>query len=332
MVDNKNLAQDKILKEQIPKSICEIEYFFENEKVKGRGFLVNLALDSYNLIRGLITSNQILNTNKLYNISITLNFIFVEKTINLIPKDHFCFSDPFIDVTFIELKNPEYDGLEFIDIEEKIDIPKSCYILKNLKEHSTSKGMITKLWGFKLYHTISLEDDYLGSPLVSIDDHKVFGVHINNQIEDDNNNIYSVATNMSASIQAIRILYNSYIHNKSAFILKEDGYIQKELKLLTISEINELNLHGLKSSSIPEIFISPSSLFVTPLWFYRTNYAWYWTPIEPKDNCVDKSNWIIIYPGCSLKVIGSIYNGLEPAQRNITLIHWLESTGLDYLI
>ena len=82
----------------------------------------------------------------------------------------------------------------------------------------------------------------------------------------------------------------------------------------------------------PEIFISPSSLFVTPLWFYRTNYAWYWTPKEPNDDNIDISNWIIIYPGCSLRVIGGIYNGAEPAQRNINLIHWLENTGLDFLV
>lgn len=333
MCDSTTFSKDNIIKERISKSICKIEYIYEKEKVNGTGFLVRLPIpDSTDHIRGLITSNHIINTNNAYNTSISLNFIFDEKIMYLIPKEHFCFSDPFIDITFIELKNIEYNGFEFINIEENVDIPKYCYIITNLKNIHTSKGKISKLWGFKLFHTISIEDNYLGSPLISLDDNKVIGIHLNNKFEDEEHNIYSFATSMKASIQAIRILYNSYIHSKSAFIQKEDGYIQKERKLLTISEFTELDLHGLKPSSIPEMFISPSSFFVTPLWFYRTHYAWYWTPIFPKDNCVEKSNWIIIYPGCSLKVIGSIYNGCEPAQKNITLIHWLESTGLDYLV
>ena len=104
------------------------------------------------------------------------------------------------------------------------------------------------------------------------------------------------------------------------------------MKILTKKEIKELNKKGLKETSKSEIFISPESDGVTPLWFYRTNYAWYWTPTEPKNNNIEKSNWIIIYPGCSLKVIGSYWDGIEPAERNINLIHWLETTGYDYLI
>ena len=123
------------------------------------------------------------------------------------------------------------------------------------------------------------------------------------------------------------------MHNKTAFEEKENGFIQKEVKLLlNDSKINELKEHGLMSSENPLIFISPKSHFITPLWFYRTNYAWYWTPTEPKEDDADYPNWIIIYPGCSLKVIGGEWSGLEPAKRNIILIHWLESSGLNYLV
>ena len=95
--------------------------------------------------------------------------------------------------------------------------------------------------------------------------------------------------------------------------------------------MKELKSHGLLPCSKPDLFISPSSKYVTPLWFYRTIYAWYWTPTEPENNNIESSNWIIIYKGCSLKVIGGKWDGMEPAERNINLIHWLESTGLDYL-
>lgn len=81
------------------------------------------------------------------------------------------------------------------------------------------------------------------------------------------------------------------------------------------------------------MFISPGSKNITPLWFYRTNHAWYWTPTDPKEfKNIILSNWLIIYPGGSLKVIGGYWNGQEPADRNIELIHWLESTDFKFLI
>ena len=40
---------------------------------------------------------------------------------------------------------------------------------------------------------------------------------------------------------------------------------------------------------------------------------------------------MIIYPNNSVKVIGGIYNGIEPAPRNVDIIHWLEKTNFKYL-
>ena len=85
-------------------------------------------------------------------------------------------------------------------------------------------------------------------------------------------------------------------------------------------------------SENPNIFISPNSPGITPWWFYRTNYAWYWTPTKPEENNINLSNWLIIYPGGSLKVIGGYWDGKEPADRNIDLIHWLENTKLKFLM
>ena len=39
---------------------------------------------------------------------------------------------------------------------------------------------------------------------------------------------------------------------------------------------------------------------------------------------------MIIIPNNSLKVIGGYWDGEEPAQRNIDLIHWLEKSKLTY--
>lgn len=323
----KNLPQ-----KNIARSTCKIEYNIENTKYTGKGFLLLLPVpDLEHTIRGLITTNKILDNSILYNSEISLYFSTNETKLSLIPKNHFCFSDPFLDITFIELKNPEFDGFNFLTVDENIIKSGYVYIIKDSKGENISQGKINRRWGFTLEHTISVDENSSGNALISLETNKVIGVLNKRKAKDKNNNIFSCATSIEAAILGIKILYNSYKYNKSAFEEKENGFVQKEIKSLNNIEINELKIYGLKTTSNSEIFISPASPFVTPLWFYRTNYAWYWTPTKPEDNYPEEVNWIIIYPGCSLKVIGGPYDGYEPAERNIILIHWLESTGLSYL-
>ena len=267
-------ANNLDIKEIIAKSNCQIEYTIDNEKKTGKGFLLKIPVpDSKNSIRGLITTYNILNNNILYNSQITLHFTTNETTINLIPKEHFCFSDHFIDITFIELKNPEFDEFVFLEVDGKETNLGYAYILQDLKGGNISKGKIMTRYGFKLFHTVQIDEKFSGSALISLENNKVVGIHTNKQSEDNNHNIYKVAISMQAIIQAIRILFNSYMYNKSAFEEKENGIVQKKVKSLSTSETNELRKHGLEETSRIDIFISPASFFITPLWFYRTNYA-----------------------------------------------------------
>ena len=41
---------------------------------------------------------------------------------------------------------------------------------------------------------------------------------------------------------------------------------------------------------------------------------------------------MIIYPDNSLEVIGGIWDGIEPAAKNINIILWLEKNCLKFLI
>ena len=136
---------------------------------------------------------------------------------------------------------------------------------------------------------------------------------------------YDIATNIQIVSIAIKLNYDSKI-------IKRLKYILKEPKSLSQKQIDELNDHGLTLSANPSILISLPSENITPIWFYRTIHAWYWTPTKPEKNDINKSNWMIISPGNSLKVIGGYWNGIEPAYRNIKLINWLETTDLNYLI
>lgn len=312
----------------IGKSTCIIELIYNNLKIKGTGFLIELPISNSNkLMKGLITNNHILNENILMNNIISINFHLEKKLLNLNPKNHFIFSDPFLDITFIKLKKEELDYLGIdclkVHIENEVN-SKDAFIVQypKGKNLSISQGKINSRWGFNLFHTVSTSHGSSGGPLVLLKNNKVIGVHKCGLKAMKCN----AATNIQTIIEAIRIIYYSKITNTLAFIKKARAPLTKK-------EIKELGTHGLIETENPYIFISPSSEGVTPLWFYRTNHAWYWTPTEPKEeDDYYISNWLIIYPGGSLKVVGGYWDGIEPASRNISLIHWLESTGLNYLI
>ena len=276
-------------------------------------------------MKGLMTNNHVLNQKGLLKNLISINFDLENKSYNLNPKNHFIFSDPFLDVTFIQMKDKELDelGIDCLEIHEEESITDDAFIVQypNGKNLSIAQGKIKSRWGFNLFHIVSTNHGSSGGPLVLINDNKIIGIHKCGMKELKCN----AATNIQTIIIALRVIYNSKINNKLSII-------KRARTPLTEEEINELKDHGLIKTDSPYIFISPRSKNVTPLWFYRTNHAWYWTPTEPnkEDNYI--SNWLIIYPGGSLKVIGGYWHGQEPAQRNIILIHWLESTGLKYLI
>lgn len=148
-------------------------------------------------------------------------------------------------------------------------------------------------------------------------DYGLIGIHKQNDYR------YNTAINADIIVKAI----NLYISSNKLNNLK---YVEEETTPLNKNEIQELNSHGLKFTTVPNILISLPFEFVTPIWFYRTRHAWYWTPTKPDKKDLNIVNWMIIYPGNSLKVIGGKWNGQEPANRNIDIIHWLETTKLKY--
>lgn len=310
----------------IAKSTCIIEYINNNKRIKGTGFLVELPIpNSNNPMKGLMTNNHILDHKILLKKEISLSFDLENKSFNLYPNDHLIFSDPFLDVTFIKLKDEELEelGLDCLEIHEEKSITTGAFIVQypNGKNLSIAQGKIKSRWGYNIFHTVSTDHGSSGGPLVLINNNKIIGIHKSGMKELNCN----AATNIQTIVEALRVIYNSKINNKLSIIKRARTPLEDK-------EINELKDYGLIETNSPYIFISPRSEGVTPLWFYRTNHAWYWTPTEPKLGDIYTSNWLIIYPGGSLKVIGGYWHGQEPAKRNIVLIHWLESTGLKYLI
>ena len=307
------------------KCCCRIEYIKSKEKFIGNGFLIQFFLkNSTNLIKGLMTTNNFINENIIKeNIELFIYFNLGKQTIRLNMKNHFIFSDSFINITFIKLNNNDINNkdINFLIIDEnKEEISDQIILIKNKFDGSLSflEGKIISQWGFELYHSISSK--YYGSALIERNTNKIISILTPKK----SNTKYYPSINIKFIIKAINSIY----------INKDDIMVISKAKKLSKNEIKELNNKGLKNTQSDYIFESESSHFVTPLWFYRTNHNWYWTPVNPKINKKNAlpSNWLIIYPKGSLKVIGGYWKGQEPAPINIDLIHWLESNGYKYLV
>ena len=106
-------------------------------------------------------------------------------------------------------------------------------------------------------------------------------------------------------------------------------------KNLSNEDLFKLQNIGLLETENPNIFISPGTDDgITPLWFYRTQYAWFWTPKEPQNYNIEeikKCNWSLIQSNRPITAIGGRYNNIMPALRNIKLIKTLIKYGMSYL-
>lgn len=168
----------------------------------------------------------------------------------------------------------------------------------------------------------STDPGFSGAPLVN-NEGIVIGVHKSGMIKEN----YNKATD----IYYLNAALSNFVNNNITSFALTIGNSKK----LTLAEIEELNDHGLQSTVSPYVFISPRSRNVIPLWFYRTNFAWFWTPKEPKSYAIsdiEECNWSFIDPNFEIKAIGGEYDQVPPALRNIILIWWLAGTGLRFII
>ena len=304
--------------------ICKI-YSGLNKKFTDLGILIKIPFSNSNKILSGILTRYFIEDNILNQInSINIKDNDIIEKINL--NNSFKYSDPFLDVTFIEINNSKYD---FIEINEG-DIPCKNPLLITYAYSNDSINYdeveIKEQWGVNILYkdlkTIFDDNDYLldydssYSKLALLFDEKIIGIH------KQNDHPYDISVNISIIAKAIKLNFENNFKQ-----IKQRG------NPLSKSHVEELKKIGLvESKVIPNIFISPPSFFVTPIWFLRTKYAWYWTPTKPDNNDITKSNWMIIYPNNSLKVIGGGWDGIEPAINNINLIRWLEKNGLKFII
>ena len=186
-----DLEGTKVILFQMENCICKI---IKDNGLKGTGFFCKIPFpDKNNLLNVLITNNHVLNENDIENDKI-INFKIYnkekkeeeEKEIRIensrkkwtIKKDK-----EGIDITIIEIK-PNTDRINnFLEIDDKIlelnCKRKSIYIQhypedKRLVSYGLMKD-VSK--GIKIEHYCNTKDGSSGSPILSLNNFKVIGVH-----------------------------------------------------------------------------------------------------------------------------------------------------------
>lgn len=297
----------------------------------GSGFFVVFRIHENQILRGVMTNNHVLDERGLEDEQ-NVQFRLHNNEMITVPLRGvgIRFTCPLLDVTFMELKEAYvlrmgHHGVQFLKLCSSLcSTPPGIAIAvmqypQNQSTLAFAQGYVNSHWGTCILHDVSTNYGSSGSGIVSMRSGEVVAIHCARRPEIKVN----VGVRAPVVIQAIEKVINVNIaHHKPA-------------KDLNHRELHQLQMLGLHPTENKFLFISPSSLFVTPLWFYRTNHAWYWTPSRPDSYDVielRRCNWLEIGVGKSKSVIGGYWDGETPASRNTVLIDRLAATGFKYLV
>lgn len=298
----------------------------------GSGCLVNLRLGRHDRLCGLLTNNHVLGSDHLgVGSRLSLEFEGVSAdgfTLEVSIEDEtMVFTDQLLDATFVafaadEITEADDAGCTFLDTAATHPtIGDRVTVVQHPRggEMSLAVGQVATIWGFDVTHTASTDYGSSGSMVVG-DDFCVLAVHKARHPSQ----VANVAVTIGAVCAAVRRA-------------RDNGVGRLACVPVTAAERTELEQLGLQplSRDGSRVFISPSSCFITALWFVRTPTFWYWTPTRPSDCNRDESlrecNWARISTADTMKVKGGYWDGQVPASRNVRLIRALAESGTQYL-
>ena len=175
---------------QMKKCVCKIH----NKGIKGTGFFCKIPYPfPPNLFPVLVTNNHILNKSDLENNNtITLSINDDERFVDItIDQSRKVFSSEELDTTIIEI-NLEKDDLkleleDFLELDENINkgnleniySKHSIYIINYPKglNVEVSYGILSIIKDTEITHNCCTEKGSSGSPILSLNDFKVLGIH-----------------------------------------------------------------------------------------------------------------------------------------------------------
>ena len=183
------LDQTKTILKQLENGICKI---FADDGSKATGFFCNIKHNNKEML-ALITNNHVLNEDniKLNNIiKICYNnkneLIYKDIIIN---KDRIVYTSKKYDTTIIEIKKEKDEIYNYLEVDKNIFQDNSnilyynntIYILHypGNKIASVSYGILNKneKLNYEIIHCCSTEEGSSGSPILSLNDMKVIGIH-----------------------------------------------------------------------------------------------------------------------------------------------------------
>jgi len=238
-------TENKILF-QMKNCVCKI---MKDNGNKGTRFFLKINHNNESLYL-LITNNHVLDKNDINNnknIAITINDNKVYKELYIDERKKF--TDPKLDITFIEIYPKKDDIKYFLDIDDDIDkeedFLKKLYIKKSiytLHYPDTEGNMIKVSYGVskcieekEIYHYLNTNYGSSGSPILSLETFKVIGIHKGYSKEiKPNEPKYNIGVLIKYAIEAFK--KNNEKKNKSFICIMSNIYEYK-----SNSDINNIN-------------------------------------------------------------------------------------------
>ena len=261
------VIKPKVLKKKIITIPKPVQHFIYKQKEKcvckikinnsfGTGFFCNIPFpNNSNFLPVLITNNHILGENDITPescINIGINDDLNKNEI-YIGNNRLTFTDPYYDVTIIELK--ESDGLiiQMLEIDYTeyktplnefkqlpiyiIHYPRSKNVCKSIGEiNDISEIDLT------IKHTCSTAPGSSGSPIINLNNLKVLGIHKGSQINEN----FNLGTFIKGPIEK----FND-IHKFFSEVLE-----QKFFSTLKYTDFNIINIEGKEENDMCIIFMS----------------------------------------------------------------------------
>ena len=236
----------KKITNQMENCICKI---YKSIKEKGTGFFCKIPLPDKTSINVLITNYHILNeeylnSNKLIKYSMNNEENFYEI---LLDDSRKIYTNKELDVTFIEITKKD-NIKHFLEIDEQIKHEKNfypelfdekpIYILHYQEGENilVSYGIIKGIDNNEIKHTCSTEKGSSGSPILSLKNFKVIGIHIGCKKKSNNKN-YSF--NHGTFMKYAFVEFLNFLQEKKI----------KETNSETNSNINEIDNSDLNNSN-----------------------------------------------------------------------------------
>ena len=183
------IDQTKTILNQLENCICKI---FVDDGSKATGFFCNIKYDNKEM-PVLITNNHVLNEdniklNKIITIGLNKGNELITKNIK-VDEDRMVYTSKKFDTTIIEIKKENDEIYNYLELDNDIFEDNSnvlyynntIYILHypGNKIASVSYGILSKneKINYEIIHYCSTEKGSSGSPILSLNDMKVIGIH-----------------------------------------------------------------------------------------------------------------------------------------------------------